>query len=228
MSNLPVAVSLHELTSAYGFPGEHPFSTQRLAVFWEAACLQGLNDLLMILPVNPVTEEDLLRFHTAPYVERVKALSAIGEGYLDEGDTPVFPHMFEASTMVVGSVITAAKAMMAGKVNLAFVPIGGLHHGFRDRAAGFCVFNDIGVVIEVLRQQYQVQTILYVDIDAHHGDAVYYSYEEDPNVIIVDIHEDGRFLYPGTGSLDERGKGPAQGTKINLPLQPGAKNEDFF
>jgi len=82
-------------------------------------------------------------------------------------------------------------------------------------------------VIEMLRQQYQVQTILYVDIDAHHGDGVYYSYEEDPNVIIVDIHEDGHFLYPGTGSLDERGKGAAQGTKINLPLQPGAKTTIF-
>jgi len=80
--------------------------------------LQGLDYLIKFLPVEPATEEDLLRFHTAPYVERVKALSAIGEGYLDEGDTPVFPHMFEASTMVVGSVLTAAKAMMGGKINL--------------------------------------------------------------------------------------------------------------
>ena len=228
MNTLPVAIAFHEIIGNYGFAGDHPFSTRRFAAFWEAMRLKGLDYLLQFLPVEPASEEDLLRFHPRPYLERVKALSSIGEGYLDAGDTPVFPDMFQISSMVVGAAITAAKAIMGGSISLAFVPIGGLHHGYRDHAAGFCVFNDIAVVIEFLRQRYNLQRILYVDIDAHHGDGVYYSYVEDPNLIIVDIHEDGRFLYPGTGALEERGTGPAQGTKINIPLQPGAKDEDFF
>ena len=94
-------------------------------------------------------------------------------------------------------------------------------------AGGFCIFNDIGVAIETLRSEYNVERIAYVDIDAHHGDGVFYSYEDDPNVIIADIHEDGRFLYPGTGFANETGKGKAEGTKLNIPMPPSANDEQF-
>jgi acetoin utilization protein AcuC len=87
--------------------------------------------------------------------------------------------------------------------------------------------NDCGVLIEWLRREYGLQRIAYVDIDAHHGDGLYYGFETDPGVIFADIHEDGRHLYPGTGSDDEIGKGEATGTKLNLPLMPGADDAAF-
>ena len=90
------------------------------------------------------------------------------------------------------------------------------------------MFNDLGVVIETLRTRFGVQRIGYVDIDAHHGDGIYYHYEADPELIIVDVHENGNFLYPGTGHRYEIGRGEAQGTKLNLPLRPGDGDGEFF
>jgi acetoin utilization protein AcuC len=109
----------------------------------------------------------------------------------------------------------------------AFVPIAGLHHAGRGHAAGFCVFNDCGVVIEYLRQEYSLQRIAYIDIDAHHGDGVFYGFEDDPDALFADMHEDGRYLYPGTGAASETGKGRAAGTKLNIPMAPGAGDDDF-
>jgi acetoin utilization protein AcuC len=117
---------------------------------------------------------------------------------------------------------------MAGQNRRSFQPVGGLHHARPHASAGFCVFNDLGLTIQTLREKHNVERIAYVDIDVHHGDGVYYSYEDDPQLIFADIHEDGRFLYPGTGHADETGVGAAAGTKLNVPLRPGARDRDFF
>ncbi len=94
--------------------------------------------------------------------------------------------------------------------------------------SGFCVFNDCGILIEHLKAVHHLSRIAYIDIDAHHGDGVFYAFEDDADVWIADIHEDGHFLYPGTGYAIETGKGAAEGTKLNLPLKPGADDEDFL
>ena len=135
--------------------------------------------------------------------------------------------MFEAAGNVVGTALEALGRIVSGETAKTFQPVGGMHHSRRHCAAGFCVFNDIGAVIDTLREQHDIRRIAYVDIDVHHGDGVYYSYEEDPELVLVDIHEDGRFLYPGTGHAHEAGKGSAEGTKLNLPLRPGADDDDF-
>jgi acetoin utilization protein AcuC len=90
------------------------------------------------------------------------------------------------------------------------------------------VFNDLGLVIRSLREIHGVRRVAYVDIDVHHGDGVFYSFEDDPDLILADIHEDGRYLYPGTGHAAETGRGAAAGTKLNLPLPPGAGDRAFF
>jgi acetoin utilization protein AcuC len=117
---------------------------------------------------------------------------------------------------------------MRGESLRTFQPIGGLHHARRDGAAGFCVFNDLGVVIETLRSEYGIQRVAYVDIDVHHGDGIFYAYEADPELIFADIHEDGHYLYPGTGRANETGTGKAKGTKLNIPLKPGAGDKEFL
>jgi acetoin utilization protein AcuC len=135
--------------------------------------------------------------------------------------------VYEAAADVVGATLSAAEAIMGGEARRAFVPIAGLHHASRKGAAGFCALNDCGVAIEWLRARYGLQRIAYVDIDAHHGDGVFYAFEEDPDVAFVDLHEDGRYLYPGTGAADETGRGAAVGTKYNAPLPPGADDAAF-
>jgi acetoin utilization protein AcuC len=136
--------------------------------------------------------------------------------------------MYEAASSVVGTVCDAVDRLMNNKYKRAFIPIAGLHHARRHVAAGFCVFNDCGVVIEYLRHQYKIQRIAYIDIDAHHGDGVFYSFENDPELIFVDIHEDGRFLYPGTGGEKETGKESAKGTKLNIPMPPHSDDDAFM
>jgi acetoin utilization protein AcuC len=222
-----VCVPIGDELGAYGFPHGHPFGVGRLAAFWQAMVEQGLDrEVVRRTPVQ-APRESLLRFHTEAYVGRVATLSERGSGLLDSGDTPAFPDCFEAAAFVVGSGLDALEQILSGTVDRAFIPIAGLHHARRDRAAGFCIFNDCGVLIETLRLEHGIRRILYVDIDAHHGDGVYYEFESDPEVFIVDVHEDGRALYPGTGAATERGVGAASGTKLNLPVPPGADDGVF-
>jgi acetoin utilization protein AcuC len=222
-----VRVVIGEALARYGFGDGHPFGTDRMDAFWHETVARSLDHWLHLLPPVQACEAEILRFHTSDYLERVKRVSETGEGYLDMGDTPAFPGVYEAAATVVGSVLQVARDIMEGECQRAFVPIAGLHHARRDGASGFCVFNDIGVLIESLRCEYGVRRIAYVDIDAHHGDGVFYAFEADADVWIADMHEDGRFLFPGTGGGGEQGSGAAAGTKLNIPLRPGATDAEF-
>ena len=227
MSNL-VSVHIGEEIARYGFGDHHPFGPYRMRTFWDEAQRQGLQYLVRVCDPVMANRETLELFHKPMYVDQVRHQSATGTGYLDAGDTPAFYGVYEAAAFVVGSVVDAACNVMFGKYRRAFVPIAGLHHARPDRAAGFCVFNDCGIAIRALRQQFGIRAIAYIDIDAHHGDGVFYPFEDDPDLIFADVHEDGRFLYPGTGHAHETGKGAAIGTKLNIPLLPGADDDDFF
>jgi acetoin utilization protein AcuC len=214
--------------ASYGFPQGHPFGTDRQQAFLREATRQGLHAASALREPVAATRDELERFHTPDYVERVERLSRAGAGFLDYGDTPVFPGVLEAASAVVGSALDGLRRLMDGEGLRTFQAIGGLHHARRSRAAGFCVFNDTGVVIETLRRDYGIRRIAYVDIDVHHGDGVFYSYDDDPDLAVVDIHEDGTYLYPGTGHAHETGRGAAKGSKLNLPLPPGAGDREFL
>ncbi|MGB6488126.1 MAG: acetoin utilization protein AcuC [Steroidobacteraceae bacterium] len=222
-----VVVIASERLARYGFGDGHPFGPDRHAAFLREFGARALDRKVRVLEPRAATDEELRAFHTASYLEFVRERSASGQGYLDAGDTPAFRGVYEAASCVVGATLTATQGIMAGDFRRAFVPIAGLHHAARDHAAGFCVFNDCGVAIELLRSRFGLGRVAYVDIDAHHGDGVFYAFESDPAVIFADVHEDGRYLYPGTGGEEETGRGAAQGTKLNLPLPPGA-NDSLF
>jgi acetoin utilization protein AcuC len=212
----------------YGFPEGHPLSVDRQDAFWRGACARGLDRRVTLAESPEAPKMAIRRFHTMEYVDRVIAASRRGSGYLDYGDTPAFPGCYEIAAHVVGAALEGARRIMAGEARRSFQPIGGLHHARRAGAAGFCVFNDPGILIETLRAEHGVRRVAYVDIDVHHGDGVFYEFEDDPDVVCVDIHEDGQFLYPGTGSVHETGSGAAEGTKLNLPLAPGSGDREFL
>ena len=208
----------------YSFPPPHPFTNERAKKFWDELAKKGVP--VRRLPPQKADKDLIGLFHTSEHIRFVELASNLGYGALDQGDTPAYHGVFEAAQYAVGSTVSAIEKVMAGDVDHAFNPVGGLHHATRDSSAGFCVFNDICIAIELLRKNYNVQRILYVDIDVHHGDGVFYSYESDPEVFIFDIHEDGRFLYPGTGASTETGYASAKGTKVNVPLAPGSGDAD--
>jgi len=204
----------------YHFGQDHPFSPKRYWAFKEEFTRRELTKKVALCSPQSASEKQLQLFHSPDYIQKVKRLSIIGKGYLDCGDTPARHGIYNAACTVVGTTLSAIDLIMSNQYRHAFTPIAGLHHATRTSAAGFCVFNDCGIAIEYLRKQYNIQRIAYIDIDAHHGDGVFYSFEDDANLCIVDFHQDGATLYPGTGSIHETGIDKATGTKLNIPLPP--------
>ncbi|HET7132107.1 MAG TPA: acetoin utilization protein AcuC [Gammaproteobacteria bacterium] len=227
MPHTAILVAGEEL-AAYGFPNGHPFGVDRYGAFMAEVQRSSRFESLEQIAPRLATRAELEYFHTPAYLDRVHALSERGSGLLDAGDTPAFPGVYEAAATVVGGTLEALAAIVEGPLRRAFIPIGGLHHAGRDHAAGFCVFDDCGVAIEAARRLYDIRRVAYVDIDAHHGDGVFYAFERDPDLLFADLHEDGRFLYPGTGSRSETGRDAAQGTKLNVPMPPGADDAKFL
>ncbi|MFV2060057.1 MAG: acetoin utilization protein AcuC [Gammaproteobacteria bacterium] len=223
-----VSVYIGDKLARYGFGSEHPFGTDRMSAFWDYAVQHDINERVIIKEPVDATDEQILLFHTADYLKHVKKCSIDAKGYIDCGDTPAIKGIYESALTVVGTTLDAVKAVMNQSIKRAFIPIAGLHHATRSSAAGFCVFNDCGIAIEYLKNQYGLNRIAYVDIDAHHGDGVFYAFESDPGVIFADIHEDGRTLYPGTGATTETGHGIAAGTKLNLPVKADSDDEVFM
>jgi acetoin utilization protein AcuC len=216
-----------EQLAAYNFGVDHPFGPQRHGAFVSEFERQGLQHRVCLCKPVMAGRDAIGAFHSEAYVEKVRRMSATGVGLLDEGDTPAFKGMFEASRFVAGSVLDGIHKILDRQCRHVFVPIAGLHHARRDGAAGFCVFNDCGIAIEALRREHNISRVAYIDIDAHHGDGVFYGFEDDPELCFVDFHQDGRTLYPGSGALGETGSGEAAGTKMNVPMPPGANDALF-
>lgn len=226
-SRPPVTVLAGEAIARYGFGEGHPFGPDRHGAFLGGLEERDLPGRVVLESPSDASREDVELFHSPHHVGFVEEMSERGSGFLDFGDTPAFPGIYDAARSVVGTTLRAGEMVMAGQCRRAFVPIAGLHHAGRVRTSGFCVFNDCAVLIEALRRRHGLKRIAYVDIDAHHGDGVFYGFADDPDIAIADIHEDGRFLFPGTGDRSETGEGEAVGTKLNIPLLPGAGDDQF-
>lgn len=217
-------VARGEALLRYSLGQSHPMNKRRIEAFYRSLDESGVQ-YTVFEPVMASVEEIAL-FHDADYIRFVRLMSERGRGYLDYGDTPAYPGVFEASSYVVGTTLGLVKRVLRGGCR-GFNPMGGLHHAMRSRAGGFCVFNDAAIATEYLLRREGLRAVAYVDIDAHHGDGMYYEFEDDPRVIFLDIHQDGATLYPGTGFRHERGLGEALGKKLNIPLPPGAGDAEF-
>ena len=223
----PITVLAGEAIARYGFGEGHPFGPDRHGAFLAGLEERDLPGRVVLEEPADASRDDVELFHESHHVGFVREMSERGSGFLDFGDTPAFPGIYDAALSVVGTTLRAGEMVMEGRCRRAFVPIAGLHHAGRIRTSGFCVFNDCAVLIEALRRRHGLKRIAYVDIDAHHGDGVFYGFADDPDVAFADIHEDGRFLFPGTGARSETGEGEAVGTKLNIPLLPGAGDAEF-
>ncbi len=206
---------------AYDFGPSHPLTPRRFG--------PGI-DLLRHLGAVPGLEPEpaaldvLLRLHLPAYVATVRRLSAdpSGKGAMGIGlaDNPAFAGMHEAAAVVAGGSLAAMEAILAGRTLHAYHPGGGLHHAMADRASGFCIYND--VALAVVRARTEGLRVMYVDLDVHHGDGVQALTCGDPGVLTLSLHESGRYLFPGTGFLDELGDGPAAGSAVNMPFEPSS------
>ena len=220
--------------TAYDHGPEHPLRPIRVRLTRELIAACGVLDRAHVteVPAPVASDQEVGLVHTLGYIAAVKQAGTGESGDwwrygFGPGDNPIFPRMHESSARVVGASIEAARRVLEGEVEHAFNPAGGLHHAMPDRASGFCVYDDPAAAIAWLLEA-GVERIAYVDVDVHHGDGPQAIFYEDPRVLTISIHETGRYLFPGTGFVSERGAGEAEGTKVNVPLPPYTTDEGWL
>lgn len=195
----------------------------------DLGALDGDGVKLQELTPAPADYEWIRLVHSDAYIERIRRVCAAGGGVLDQGDTPVSQESLEVARLSCGAVLEASRAVMEGDVKRAFAasrPPG--HHAEPDRPMGFCLFSNVAIAVRFVQQKYRVKRAAVVDFDVHHGNGTQAVFEEDPSVLFISLHQDPRTLYPGSGHEWERGRGPGEGTTINLPMKPGSDDEDYL
>jgi acetoin utilization protein AcuC len=211
----------------YDFGAEHPLTPLRFGPGIDLLRELGAE---RFLPPPTATVAELLRVHERSYVDEVQMLSdypeAAGWAGFDTRDTPPFFGMHEAAATVAGGSLAAMDRILSGETAHAFHPGGGLHHAHRDRASGFCVYNDVALAIARARDA--GHRVLYVDLDVHHGDGVEAVFWDDPQVLTISIHETGLVLFPGSGFVEDHGGHAAPGHAVNVPLLPGTSDRAWL
>ncbi|MDQ4052999.1 MAG: acetoin utilization protein AcuC [Actinomycetota bacterium] len=225
----PSTVVFDSRLTEYNFGPSHPMApirvdlTMRLA---DGLDLVGDGPRQLRMVDAPIADVELIStVHDARLIEAVTRMGhhpGPGEELLGLGteDNPVFLGMHEAAAHVVGASYEACRQVWTGESLHSANISGGLHHAMRDRASGFCIYNDIAVGIQWLLDQ-GAKRVAYVDVDVHHGDGVEQIFYDDPRVLTISLHESGQFLFPGTGFPEDLGGPDAQGTAVNVALPPG-------
>jgi acetoin utilization protein AcuC len=220
----------------YDFDPNHPLQPIRLKLSYELSKDYGIfkQSNVKVVAGRFATDDELLLVHDKDYIE---AVLEAGESYRDDlsfmefgigpGDNPLFERMHDAASLIAGASIVAVDAVINGKSDHAINISGGLHHAQRRKAAGFCIYNDCSIAIEHACREHGIR-IAYIDIDAHHGDGVQWSFYNRPDVLTISLHEDGRYLFPGTGFIDEVGAGKGEGFSVNIPLEPGTYDKLYL
>ena len=230
-----VAFVYEDALSRHSLSETHPMKPVRLRYTFELLEAYGAFDAPNASVVSPrlASDEEVLRFHTRPYLEALQRLSlgeaeGLSEGSfgLGPGDNPVYDGMYEAAALSAGASMRAAELLASGEADAAFSISGGLHHAMPGYASGFCVFNDPVLAIKALLLA--GMRVAYVDIDCHHGDGVQHGFYDTDEVLTISVHESGAFLFPGTGFTQETGAGKGRGYSVNLPLYPYTGDEVYL
>jgi acetoin utilization protein AcuC len=215
-----------DLCRAPGFGSNHPLAIPRVATVMELCAALGWLAPGQFRSSQPATVEQLGRFHSREYIAALRAADATGSATVEVRDrfaigtreNPLFPGVFARAATAVGGSILAAELALEGYI--AFHPAGGTHHGRPQRASGFCYFNDPVFAIRRLAEQ-GLTRILYVDLDAHHGDGVQDAVSDDARIHTISIHECGR--WPFSGAASDRGGGRSR----NYPVPRGFNDSEL-
>jgi acetoin utilization protein AcuC len=208
----------------FNYGDDHPFKLQRNRLAYDLLDGYGLLQLpnMQIRDCQPATDELLLTFHDAAYLARLKEFSVSQEPRADfryglgDADCPVFKGLYECAALGAGATFEAVRLVEEEQFDFAFNLTGGWHHAHRAKASGFSYLNDAVVAINWLVAR--GRRVLYLDIDAHHGDGVQEAFYDTDQVLTISIHESGIYFYPGTGFESETGEGRGTGYSVNIPL----------
>jgi len=225
---LKIGIVYHEKYTQYDLGPGHPFRGDRFVNvkrFFEELGLFRLPDVATLTPV-PATRQDLLSVHDEDYVDLIFRLAAASKPY--DIETPVSPQILEAALLIVGGAIEAGRAIYERRVSRAVALGCGYHHAGRNYGGGFCLFNDIAVLVERLRRDYGLGRVLILDYDVHFGNGTSDIYYSDPDVLYISLHQDPRTIYPGTGFVEQIGTGKGEGYNVNVPLPPETGDRTYL
>ena len=221
-------VVFDETLTDYDFGPAHPMSPLRVDLTMRLA--REL-DVVPTMVDAPVADDALIgTIHSASMIDAVKRM-ALGTVDVEHGlgsdDNPTFDNMHRAAAHVVGATVEACRQVWTGESSHSANIAGGLHHAMRDKASGFCIYNDVAVGIQWLLDQGATR-VAYVDVDVHHGDGVEQIFADDPRVLTISLHETGQMLFPGTGFATDCGSGEAAGSVVNVALPPGTADAGWL
>jgi len=233
----PVALVYGDELMKHHLSDQHPLQPIRVKLAVDLIRSTGLIEHCHLLPPRAATVAELELVHSPDYVELVRRLSdparrrevspeAIDAAGFASADNPISDELHEGTSLVVGASMVAAQAIESGAALHVFSPSGGLHHAHRDRASGFCTYNDAAIACRWLKDQ--GHRVAYIDVDVHHGDGVEGIFQSDPDVLTISLHESGRYLFPGTGYPDDCGAGAGRRAAANLPFAPFTWDEPWL
>lgn len=202
----------------------HPERPERIASL--LAWVEENAERFVLVPAREASVDELCLVHDPAYVQRVAA-TAHQPWFAFDPDTRTCPRSYDVARLAAGGVLALIDAVVNGEVDNGFAlvrPPG--HHAERSRAMGFCLFNNVAIAAEYVRQKYGAERVMVVDWDVHHGNGTQHIFESDPGVLYLSTHQFP--LYPGTGALEEVGIGPGRGFTVNLPLPAGAGDPEFY
>jgi acetoin utilization deacetylase AcuC-like enzyme len=206
--------------------GDHVENSRRLADAMAYLEQTGTKEQLTSLPARPASLEELELIHAREYISRVRSKAENGGGWLDP-DTVMSPKSYEAALYAAGGLMVATEAVMRKEVDNAFAlvrPPG--HHAVRNRAMGFCIFNNVAIAAKSALSNFSLNRILIADFDVHHGNGTQDAFYADPAVLYFSTHEYP--YYPGTGAVEETGTGKGAGTTVNFPMVAGWGDEEYL
>jgi acetoin utilization protein AcuC len=233
----PVALVYGDELMKHHLSDQHPLQPIRVKLAVDLIRTTGLIEHCHLLPPRSATSAELELVHSPEYVELVRKLSdpaqrrrvppdLIEAGGFGSADNPISDELHEGTALVVGATLVGAEAVESGSALHVFSPSGGLHHAHRDRASGFCTYDDPAIACRWLKDR--GHRVAYVDVDVHHGDGVEDIFYSDPDVLTISLHESGRYLFPGTGFPKDAGAGDGRGAAANLPFQPFTWDEPWL
>jgi acetoin utilization protein AcuC len=230
-----LCVAWDERLAAYDFGGGHPMAPVRVELAMELARAFGLFAQAGVSVERPAsaTDAELELVHDPRYIAGVRMAGRLEldpstlEFGLGTEDDPVFPGMHDASALVAGATLAAARAVWTGAAQHGASIAGGLHHAMRGSASGFCVYNDPAIAIAWLLGQ-GVERVAYIDVDVHHGDGVQAAFYDDPRVLTISLHQHPAELFPGTGLPSETGGPGALGSAVNVALPTGTRDAGWL
>ncbi len=219
----PLTLVWDERLTGYDFGPSHPLAPVRVELTIALARELGVLGRAGVTMVTPAAAQmaELELVHDADYIDAVRQAGLDGRPNgrygLGTPDNPVFAGMHEASALVAGATLAAARAVWNGQAGHAANIAGGLHHAMRRSASGFCIYNDPAIAIKWMLAE-GAERVAYVDLDVHHGDGVQAAFYDDPRVLTISLHEHPATLFPGTGLASETGSGEGRGYAVNVAL----------